>query len=163
MMTDQNTPEALIPIWEQHRNRILSYGYALHGLLPNGTPPVTLHGRDMRADDEGVGFHFQYTLTDELYDGGVVSACFAVQIELVWTEPVSVRIDAVPLLEHGDGHYEMIGRRYTSIPVDDHRRQWLLFAYSLRGSATEFFNLVRAGEPIDDKLDGFTRPEHQHR
>jgi hypothetical protein len=162
-MTDHHTPEPLMAIWEQHRNRILSYGYALHGLLPDGMPPVTLHGRDMRAGDEGVGFHFQYTLIDNLYDGEIASACFAVQIELIQADPVSVRIDAVPLLEHGDGHYEMIGRRNTSIPVDDHRRQWLLFAYSLRASATEFFSLVRSGEPFDDKLEGFSRPEQHHR
>ena len=162
-MTEYGSRESLISIWHQHRNRILTYGHVLHGLLPDGDPPVTLHGRDTRPDDEGVGAHFQYTLADALYDATVVSACFAVQVELVGSHPTRVKVDAVPLLEYRDGHYEIIGRRFTSIPLDDFRALWMLFAYSLRGSATEFFTLVRAGHPIGDKLNGFTGPAEHNR
>jgi len=111
-MTDDSIQATLIPIWEQHRNRILGYGHALYGLLPDGDPPVSLHGRDLRTHDEGVGFHVQYTLIDDVYNGAVVSACFAVQIELVATSITSVKVDAVPLLEYRDGHYQ------------DHRPAW---------------------------------------
>jgi hypothetical protein len=162
-MTEHGSKESLISIWEQHRNRILTYGHVLHGLLPGGDPPVTLHGRDTRPGDEGVGAHFQYTLADDMYNGTVVSACFAVQVELVGSHPTRVKVDAVPLLEYRGGHYEIIGRRFTSIALDDFRALWMLFAYSLRGSATDFFNLVRAGDPVGDKLSGFTSPSQDNR
>ena len=67
MTNDENL--RLIPIWEQHRDRILSYGHALHVLLPEGDPPVTLQGRDLRPSDEGVGFQFQFTLSGNYYNG----------------------------------------------------------------------------------------------
>jgi hypothetical protein len=162
-MTEHGGKESLIAIWEQHRNRILTYGHVLHGLLPDGDPPVTLHGRDTRPGDEGVGAHFQYTLVDDMYDESVVSACFAVQVEFLGLKPTRVKVDAVPLLEYRDGHYEIVGRRNTSIPLAEFRALWMLFAYSLRGSATDFFTLVRAGDPIGDKLGGFTGPARHNR
>lgn len=154
-MTDSSDHAKLIPIWEQHRNRILNYGHALHALLPDGDPPVTLHGRDLRPADEGVGFQFQFTLTDALYDGEAVSACFVVQVELVAARVVVVKVDAAPLLEYRDGHYEVFGRRGTGVPIGDKRTLRQYFARSLTRSATRFFVRVRAGEPMDEIIAGF--------
>jgi hypothetical protein len=158
-MTDSNDREKLIPIWEQHRNRILTYGHALHALLPESDPPVTLHGRDLRPADEGVGFQFQFTLAGDLYNGEVSSACFVVQIELVErTASIGVKVDAAPLLEYGDGHFEVFGRRGTIAPLGDKRSLRQYFALSLTSSATRFFTRVRAGEPMDEIIAGFAGP-----
>jgi hypothetical protein len=155
-MTDNRANEKLVPLWEQHRNRILRYGHALHALLPEGEPAITLHGRDLRPADEGVGFQFQYTLTGDLYNGEVTTACFVVQIELVKRETsVAVRVDAAPLLEFNDKHIEVYGRRDTLVPLGD---KWTLrrfFAQPLTRSATGFFNRVRAGEPMDEVIAGY--------
>ncbi|HYI16912.1 MAG TPA: hypothetical protein VEX37_16050, partial [Thermomicrobiales bacterium] len=123
-MANDHIHEKLIPIWEQHRNRILGYGHALHALLPEGEPPITVHGRDLRPADEGVGFQFQYTLTGDLYNGEVTTACFVVQIETVKRETsVAVKVDAAPLLEFNDGHFEVYGRRGEMVPLGD---KWTL-------------------------------------
>ncbi|MDQ3549284.1 MAG: hypothetical protein M3439_10765 [Chloroflexota bacterium] len=157
-MMERSNPATLISIWQQHRDRILGYGHVLHGLLPACDPPVTLHGRDLRPGDEGVGYHFQYTLTGDVYNGTVVSACFAVQIELVEARIVSIEVDAVPLLEYRDGHYDVIGRHGTRMRVGDTRMLWRHFAYSLTCPATDFFTRVRTGAPMDDRIDGFAGP-----
>lgn len=157
-MTDSGSQATLNPIWEQHRNRILTDGHALHALLPEGDPPITLHGRDLRPADEGVGFPFQYTLTGGLYNGRIAAACFVVQIELVeGTTAISVKINAAPLLEYRDGHYELFDRRGTSVPIGDTLTMRLFFAESLTPSATRF-SRVRAGEPMDEIIAGFAGP-----
>jgi hypothetical protein len=155
-MTDDSRHEKLVPIWEQHRNRILSYGHALHALLPEGDPPITLHGRDLRPEDDGVGFQFQFTLTDDLYSGEVMSACFVVQIELIKRETsVAIKVDAAPLLEFNDGHIEVYGRRGEMVPLGDKWTLRMFFANSLTQSATGFFNRVRAGEQMDEIIAGY--------
>lgn len=162
-MTDNRADEKLIPVWEQHRNRILRYGHALHALLPEGDPPITLHGRDLRPADEGVGFQFQCTLTGDLYNGDVRTSCFVVQIELVEVQielvereaSVAVKVDAAPLLEFNDGHFEVYGRRGTIVPLGDKRTLRMFFAHSLTSSATGFFTRVRAGDPMDEIIAGY--------
>jgi hypothetical protein len=157
-MTGTNS-ERLIPIWEQHRNSILKYGHALHAMLPVTEPPVTLHGRDLRPADEGVGFQFQYTLTGNYYNGEVASACFVIQIELIVRKTsVGVKVDAAPLLEYRDGHYEVFNRRGTIVPIGDKYALREYFALSLTSSAARFFETVRAGQPMDEVIAGIAEP-----
>ncbi len=151
-MTERSSQQKLVPIWQQHRNRILSYGHALHALLPDGDPPVTIHGRELRPEDEGVGFQFQYVLTSPLYNGDVASACYVVHIQLVPPQRTSigVRVDAAPLLEYGDGHFEVFGQSGTTLPIGDKRGLRDFFGTSLTQSMSRFFTSVRAGEPIEE-------------
>jgi|GEM_PF-3006206 len=149
-MTENTTPETLIPIWDQHRDRILSYGYALHALLPEGDPPVTLHGRDLRPLDEGVGFQFQYTLAGDLYGGDIVTACFVIQVTLIAGTSVRIKVDAAPLLEYRDGRFDVFHRRSAVPRLHDARTTRLFFAESLMKTASRFFSIVRAGEPWNE-------------
>jgi hypothetical protein len=161
-MTDTNDRAKLIPVWEQHRNRILTYGHALHALLPEGDPPIMLHGRDLRPADEGIGFQFQFTLAGDLYNGEVRSACFAVQVELVERRTsIGVKVDAAPLLEYGDGHYELYGRRGTIVALGDKHSSRQYFALSLTPEVTRFFLRVRAGQPMDEIIAGLAEPHRR--
>ncbi len=157
-MTDSNPRAKLIPIWEQHRSRLLSYGQALHALLPEGGPPITLHGRDLRPE-EGVGFQFQCTLTDNLYGGDVTAACFAVQLELIVRKTsIGVKVDAAPLLEYRDGHYEVFSRRQKILPFGDDHGLRQFFGGPLTHYATRVFVSVRAGKPLDEVIAGIAEP-----
>lgn len=150
-MTERSSQQKLVPIWQQHRNRILSYGHALHALLPEGDPPVSIHGRELRPEDEGVGFQFQYVLNTSLYNGDVASACYVVHIQLVPPErtSITVRVDAAPLLEYGDGHFEVFDQSGTSLAIGNKLGLRDFFGETLTHTMSRFFTSVRAGEPIE--------------
>ena len=145
-MAENCSKATLISIWEQHRNRIVRYGHALHALLPEGEPPITLHGRDLRPPDEGVGIQFQYMLADSLYDGEVVTACYVVQLALIAGTSIRAKVDVTPLLEYRDGHFEVFDRRSAMVRFHDTQTLRTFFADSLTRTASRFFSTVRAGE-----------------
>lgn len=146
----------LVPIWEAQRALTLALGYELHASLQGPEPPVTLHGRDLRPAEEGVGFQFQFTLNDALYGGSARSAYYVLQLQLQKRAVgVGWLVDAMPVLEYGDERYDLYQRRSYTLPVANRQELRRLFVEELAADAGAFFAAVRAGEPLAERAAPF--------
>ena len=142
----------LIPLWEQERPLLLRLGYALHERLPAADPPVSVHGRDLQPEREGVGFQFQYTLNDELYGGARRAAYHVVQAQLIQRKTsVAWQVDAMPVLEETEGRYDLYAKRPFSVAFHDRINLQELFVIRLAADAQTFFESVRAGEQLAEQ------------
>ena len=138
----------LIPLWEQERALVLRLGHALHERLPAAEPPVTLHGRELLPEREGVGFQFQFTLNATLYGGARRAAYYVVQAQLIRRKTsLAWQVDAMPVLEEADGRDDLYAKRPFSVAFHDRVSLQDLFVNRLAGDAQTFFAAVRAGTP----------------
>jgi hypothetical protein len=139
----------LIPIWNTHRNTVLAFGHAMHEGLPQGEPAITIHGRELQPENEGVGFQFQFTMNGNLYGGRSKSAYYVVQAQLAKrTTSIAWAVDAMPVIEHRDGQYDFFERQSYTVPLHDRRRLQALFLEQLLPDATAFFETVRRGDSV---------------
>jgi hypothetical protein len=142
----------LIPLWEQERPLVLRLGHALHERLPAVEPPVTLHGRELLPEREGVGFQFQYTLSGALYGGARRAAYYVVQAQLMRRKTsVAWQVDAMPVLEEADGRYDLYSKRPYSVAFHDRVSLQDLFVNRLAGDAQTFFAAVRSGALLEER------------
>jgi hypothetical protein len=142
----------LIPLWEQERPLVLRLGHALHERLPVAEPPVTMHGRELLPEREGVGFQFQYTLNDALYGGARRAAYYVVQAQLVRRKTsIAWQVDAMPVLEEADERYDLFSKRPFSVAFHDRVSLQDLFVNRLASDAQTFFAAVRAGELLEER------------
>lgn len=156
-MSGRNFNITLIPLWEQQRDMLLRLGHALHGRIPAGEPPVTVHGRDLQAEREGVGFQFQYTLNGELYGGSRRAAYYVVQAQLIRRKTSAAwQVDAMPVLEEAEGRYDLFDKRPFTVAFHDRAALRDLFVNRLAADATAFFNAVRAGQPPTERPTPFS-------
>lgn len=153
--SDTASHSPLFSLWNVHRATIHALGHALHGSLPPGDPPVTIHGRDLRPD-EGVGLQVQLMLTGELYGGDVESAYYVLQFQLTKrTTSVAWRIDAMPVLQRRGQQYDLFATRSYTLPLRDRARLATLVTGEIADDAARFFTRARAGEPIPDAVTPF--------
>jgi hypothetical protein len=149
----------LIPIWNTHRNTVLALGHAAYERLPAGEPPITIHGRELQPDNEGVGFQFQFTMNGDLYGGRDRAAYYVVQAQLAKrTTSIAWAVDAMPVIEHSDDGYDFFERRSFSVPLHDRPRLQALFIDQLVPDATAFFEAIRRGERISEESSPFADP-----
>lgn len=147
---------SLSTIWMQQRNAVVLMGQALHDQLPEGDPPVTIHGRELDPETEGVGFQFQLTINDDLYQGKFQAAYFVVQIQLVKRKAgLGWQVDAMPVLEIGNANYDLYPKRSRQLAFRDRTglERWMLD--DLVRDAGEFFRCVRAGIPPQETATAF--------
>lgn len=150
-MTALHDPTALTGIWQQHRPFVLQLGHALWQDMPDGSPPVTIHGRDLRPDSEGVGFQLQLALRHDIYDGQVRAAYYVVQVQLTRGRvSLGWLIDAMPVFEIADDDYELFPKRSHSLPLRQRTELEQLFTSTLRDDARAFFVAVRSGQRLPE-------------
>lgn len=138
-----------LSIWNTWRRMVLGLGHQLHERL-GATAPVTIHGRDLRHDDEGVGFQFQYMLADLADAGDARTAFYVLQIQLKKRPPaIGWEIDAVPVIERTNGSYQLYERRSFAIPLREHARLAEIVSADLASDAAAFFDAVSTGRAID--------------
>ena len=139
----------LIGIWQQHRPFILQLGHALWQAMPDEAPPVTVHGRDLRSETEGIGFQFQLAIHDALYDGRIRAAYYVIQLQLTRGRvSLGWLVDAMPALEIAANDYELFPKRTTALLLRQRTELEQLFTTTLRDDARAFFEAVRAGRPM---------------
>lgn len=144
----QPNQSSLISLWRQQRNAILQLGQALHARIPPGVPEVTVHGRDLEVDSEGVGFQFQLTMNGNLYDGRFQAGYFVVQVQLVKRKAgLGWQIDAMPILEIEHANYDLYAKRSHSFAYRERQDIETLFHDGLTQDAITFFENVRHGQP----------------
>lgn len=137
---------SLVTLWRQQRNAILQLGQALYESIPPGNLEVTVHGRDLDPDTEGVGFQFQLTVNGNLYDGRFRAAYFVVQAQLVKRKAgLGWLIDAMPILEIEHANYDLYPKRSREFAYRDRQAVEDYLLKNLAEDAVEFFQNVRGG------------------
>ena len=146
-MSTQPNQSSLITLWRQQRNVVLQLGQALHARIPSGVPEVTVHGRDLDVDSEGVGFQFQLTVNGDLYDGRFQAGYFVVQVQLIKRKAgLGWQIDAMPILEIEHANYDLYAKRSHSFVYRDRQGLETFFLNGLAEDAVAFFQNVRHGD-----------------
>ncbi len=146
-MTSDTPFDPRISIWNTWRQTVLPLGHQLHERLCQ-TAPVTIHGRDLRHDDEGVGFQFQYMLAGDLLDADTNAAFYVLQLQLKKRAPsIGWEVDAIPVLERRDGSYQLHQRRTFSVPLRQHRVLASVVADDIAADAAAFFDAIVSGRP----------------
>jgi hypothetical protein len=129
----------------------MTLGQALHELIPAGEPPVTIHGRELDPDSEGVGFQFQLTMNGNLYNGRFSAAYYVVQVQLTKRKAgLGWLIDAMPILEIEHANYDLYGKRSREIAYRDREALETQMLRDLAKDATTFFDGVRKAIPPDE-------------
>ncbi len=147
-MNTQSNPSSLDTLWQQQRNAILLLGRALQERIPAGEPAVTVHGRDLDSESEGVGFQFQFTVNGDLYGGRFQSGYFVIQVQLIKRKAgLGWQIDAMPILEIEHGNYDLYAKRTHTFAYRDRQGLESLFLNNLAEDAVTFFQNVRHGDP----------------
>lgn len=142
----QPNPSSLITLWQQQRNAILQLGQALHARIPSGVPAVTVHGRDLEVESEGIGFQFQLTMNGDLYDGRFQAGYFVVQVQMIKRKAgLGWQIDAMPILEIEHANYDLYAKRSHSFAYRNRQAVETLFQHDLAHDAITFFENVRHG------------------
>lgn len=137
-----------ISIWDTWRQTVLALGHQLHERLRE-TVPVTIHGRDLRHEDEGVGFQFQYMLTGDQAGADARAAFYVLQLQLKKRAPsIGWEVDAIPVIERGDGSYQLHERRTFSVPLRRHDLLASVITNDVAADAAAFFDAVTAGRPF---------------
>jgi hypothetical protein len=137
--------------WQQQRAFILQLGQRLWEALPSGEPPITVHGRDLRPDSEGVGFQFQLTMQGPLCEGRVRAVYYVVQVQLVRrTVSLGWLVDAMPVLEIAQGDYDLYPKRSFAFSMRQRTQLALLFDDELAADATRFFVAIRNGDGLQE-------------
>lgn len=135
-------------IWQQQRYSIMVLGQTLHESIPAGEPPVTIHGRELDPESEGVGFQFQLTINGDLYGGLFRAGYYVVQVQLIKRKAgLGWQIDAMPILEVEHANYDLYPKRLRELTF---RERQALSTYMLEDLATDaanFFAAVRSGQP----------------
>lgn len=148
-MTAPHDPTPLNGIWQQHRAYVLQLGQGLWQAMPDGAPPVTINGRDLHPDTEGVGFQFQLAIRDAFYGGHIRAAYYVIQVQLTRGRvSLSWLIDAMPVFESADDDYALYPKRTRTLPL---RQRALLeqhFTSALCDDALAFFATVRTGRTL---------------
>ncbi len=138
-----------ISIWNTWRQTVLMLGHRVHERL-QPSAPVTIHGRDLRAEDEGIGFQFQYMLTGDLDDGDTRAAFYVLQLQVKKrSRSIGWEVDAIPVIERG-GDYQLYQRRTFSIPLHQHGMLASVVSEDVAADAAAFFDAVLAGRPFAD-------------
>ena len=123
-------------------------GQALHRSIPTGVPPVTVHGRDLEAQTEGVGFQFQLTMNGDLYAGRFQSGYFVVQVQLVKRKAgLGWQVDAMPILEIEHANYDLYQKRTRELTYRDRNGLESYMLEDLARDAAIFFDNIRRGQP----------------
>lgn len=138
-------------------------GQALHDQIPDGIPPVTIHGRELEPGTEGVGFQFQLTVNGDLYAGRFQAAYYVVQVQLIKRKAgLAWQVDAMPILEVEHADYDLYGKRSMELAFRDRKGLEKYMLDNLAGDATRFFSNVRAAippqEPAIPSGEGRTAP-----
>jgi len=148
-MTPDTSHDPRIAIWNAWRQTALALGHQVHAQLQE-TSPVTVHGRDLRPDDEGVGFQFQYMLAGDLYNGDARAAFYVLQIQLKKrARSIGWEVDAVPVIERADNSYQLHQRRTFAILLHQHQRLRSTILDDVANDAATFFAAVSAALPFD--------------
>jgi hypothetical protein len=147
---------SLVTLWQQQRNSILRLGRTLHERIPPGEPEVTIHGRDLDPETEGVGFQFQLTMNGELYDGRFRAGYFVVQVQLVKRKTsLGWLVDGMPILEVEHANYDLYSKRSHSFAYRDHQGLEGALLDNLAQDAAGFFQRIRTGEPPPEPATPF--------
>lgn len=119
--------------------------------MPCAEPAVTIHGRDLLPESEGVGFQFQLALRGDLCDGRLSAVYYVVQVQLV-RRAVSLGwlVDAMPVLEIAEGDYDLYPKRTHSLALHQRTQLANLFAADLTKDATTFFEAIRRGDGLSE-------------
>lgn len=146
MLSAQSGHSSITTLWRQQRHGILVLGQTLHEILPSGEPPVTIHGRDLDPESEGVGFQFQLTINGNLYDGRFSAAYYVVQIQLIKRKAgLGWQVDAMPILEVEHTNYDLYGKRGRELQYRDNEGLETHMLRHLAQDAATFFDCVRQG------------------
>lgn len=123
-------------------------GQTLHRSIPTGEPPVTIHGRELEPQTEGIGFQFQLTMNGDLYGGRFQSAYFVVQAQIVKRKAgLGWQVDAMPILEIEHTNYDLYRKRTRELAYRDRPGLESYFLEDLARDATGFFDNVRRDQP----------------
>jgi hypothetical protein len=148
---------ALASLWNVHRHAILLLGHELRERLPVGEPPITLHGRDLRPSDEGVGFQFQYLMSGPLPAAVARAAYYVVQLQLIRrTTSVAWLVDALPVLDQAGTVYRLYHKRSSTVPLHDRARLRRVVLEEIGVDGSAFFEAIRTGTPIDGPFTEIT-------
>jgi len=127
----------LTTVWNAQRAFVVELGRALHATLPASERGISMHGRDLKPDAEGIGAQLQYRLDDGT--GGPGQACFVIDIalkrgrtSLIWD------VNAVSVQSRGDGDYSITARQSFTLPVMRRTQLRSLFANDLTRIAADF-------------------------
>jgi hypothetical protein len=143
-------------IWQQQRQAVMYMGQALHDQLPEGDPPVSIHGRELDQASEGTGFQFQLTINGYLYDGRFRAAYFVVQVQIIKRKAgLGWLVDAMPILEIEHGNYDLYSKQTREFAYRDRTGLEHFMLDILAGQAATFFENVRTGTPPDEKATVF--------
>lgn len=149
-MTSDTPFDPRVGVWNTWRQTVLNLGHQLHESLTESAA-VTIHGRELRPADEGVGFQFQYMLAGNLPGADVRAAFYVVQLQLKKRAPsIGWEIDAIPVIERGDGSYQLHQRRSFSVPLRQHQRLAAVVTDDIATDAAAFFDAVVSGRQIAD-------------
>jgi hypothetical protein len=136
-------------MWNVHRNTVLAIGHELFERLPSGEPPITVHGRDLRERDEGVGFQFQYLLSDLQPAATARSAYYVVQLQLLKrTTSLAWLIDSLPVLDCDGTVYRLYHKRSSTVPLHDRARLRRVVLDEIGACGSAFFEAIRSGKPV---------------
>jgi hypothetical protein len=150
---ERPAPPSTLRLWHANREPILGLAQQLHARLPEAEPPITIHGRDLNPDTEGVGAQFQLLMPGDFYDGGALAAYFVVQVELVKQRTsLAWLVDAMPLLETEPDCFDLYPKRSFTVAYRDHQGLTELLTDQLRAKAETFFTRVRTGETIPEPV-----------
>lgn len=150
-LNTQPNQSSLLTLWGQQRNAILQLGQALHERIPTGEPEVTVHGRDLEAESEGVGFQFQLTMNGALYDDRFRAGYFVVQVQLIKRKAgLGWRIDAMPILEVEHANYDLYAERSQEFAYRDRQGIETFLLEGLARDAGVFFENARNGVRPDE-------------
>jgi hypothetical protein len=139
---------SLVTIWQQQRNAVARMGQALHDQLPDGEPPVTIHGRELEQGTEGLGFQFQLAVRGDLYEGRIQAAYYVVQVQLIKRKAgLGWLVDAMPILEVESASYDLYTKRSRELAFRDRAGLEAYMLGHLATDATGFFASVRASVP----------------
>lgn len=147
-MTPDSPFDSRIPVWNTWRQPVLNLGHQLHQRLQE-VAPVSIHGRDLRHDDEGVGYQFQYMLAGDLDDPGLRAAFYVVQLQLKKRAlSIGWEVDAIPVVERSDGSYQLHERHAFAVPLRQHRQLASVITEAVADDATAFFVAAVSGRPV---------------
>jgi hypothetical protein len=134
--TTEHLPHhALLTVWNAQRPFVLELASALHAILPAADGTITIHGRDLRHGDEGVGLQVQYRYADP---AGTRDACFVLDIVLDrGRAALSWTINAVAVEATGND-YVILHRQSFALPIARRNELRTLFANELTQLATDF-------------------------
>lgn len=155
--------DSRIPVWNTYRNLVLALGHDVHQRLSESTA-LSIHGRDLRPEDEGVGFQFQYMLTHEQTDQPIHAAFYVLQMQLKKRKTsIGWAIDAIPVLEKTAGEYALEQRRTFEISLHQHERLRSVLLDDITADARAFFTDVLSGAPRSvEAVSVSSRTTEQH-